>query len=158
MRINDAILGVIIIAFSILVMVDAHSYPALPGVPYGPGLFPTIIAGCMLLGGLILIFKGLRHFRESGWFSWDNWAKRPRTYVTLCLIFLALLFYIFFSERLGFLLTSVMILFPLLLWTRGRERFVSSLIISISFSFIIYLAFAKLVRVPLPPGLMEGIL
>lgn len=157
MRINDAIMGVIIIGLSIFVMVVARSYPALPGVPYGPGVFPTIIAGCMLLGGVILVFQGVRRLRETGWFALDPWAKVPRTYVTLGLIFSALLFYIFFSERLGFLFTSVLILFPLLLWTRGRERIVSSLMISIFFSLVIYLVFVKFMRVPLPGGMMQGI-
>jgi hypothetical protein len=45
----------------------------------------------------------------------------------------------------------------LLLWTRGREKFFSSLIISVSFSLIIYLIFVKFMRVPLPPGLLQGL-
>jgi signal peptidase I len=46
----------------------------------------------------------------------------------------------------------------LLLWTRGREKLISSLIISVCFSLAIYLVFVKFMRVPLPGGLMQGIL
>ncbi len=158
MRINDAILGIIIIALSIFIIVVARSFPALPGVPYGPGVFPTIIAGCMMLGGFLLILRGLRHLKQTGWLGLDPWAKSLRTYITLGLIFSALLFYILFSETLGFPITSVLILLPLLLWTRGRQRLISSLIISICFSLTIYLVFVKFMRVPLPGGLMQGIL
>ena len=158
MRINDAILGIIIIAVSISIIIVARSFPALPGVPYGPGVFPTIIAGCMILGGFILILKGIRNLRGTGWLVLDPWAKTLKTYITLGLIFAALLFYIIFSEDLGFPITSVLILFPLLLWTRGRKRLISSLIISITFSLAIYLVFVKFMRVPLPGGLMQGIL
>ena len=158
MRINDAILGIITIALSIFIMVVSRSFPALPGVPYGPGVFPTIIAGCMMLGGFFLIFKGIRHLRETGWLALDPWAKTLRTYITLGLIFFALLFYILFSEDLGFAITSMLILFLLLLWTRGRKRLISSLIISVTFSLAIYLVFVKFMRVPLPGGLMQGIL
>lgn len=158
MRINDAILGIIIIAVSIFIIIVARSFPALPGVPYGPGVFPTIIAGCMILGGFILILKGIRNLRGTGWLVLDPWAKTLKTYITLGLIFAALLFYIIFSEDLGFPITSVLILFPLLLWTRGRKRLISSLIISITFSLAIYLVFVKFMRVPLPGGLMQGIL
>lgn len=158
MRINDAILGIITIAISILIIVMAQSYPALPGVPYGPGLFPTIISGCMILGGVVLIFKGLRNLKETGWFALEPWAKSLRTYITLGLIFSALLFYILFSEVLGFPITAVLILFPLFLWTRGLKKFTSSLIISVTFSLAIYIIFVKLMHVPLPGGLLQGIL
>ena len=158
MRINDAIIGIITIALSIFIMVVARSFPALPGVPYGPDLFPTIIAGCTMIGGFFLIFKGIRNFRETGWFALDPWAKSPRTYITLGLIFSALLFYILFSEELGFIFTSVLILFPLLLWTRGHAKFISALIISVTFPLAVYLVFVQFMRVPLPGGLLQGIL
>ena len=106
MRINDAILGIITIALSIFIIVEARSFPALPGVPYGPGVFPTIIAGCMIIGGFVLIFKGIRNLRETGWFALENWAKASRTYITLGLIFSALLFYILLNIMLNFSLNT----------------------------------------------------
>ncbi len=158
MRINDAILGISTIALSFFIIIVARSFPALPGVPYGPGVFPTIIAGCMMIGGFFLIIKGIRNLSQTGWFALEPWAKSPRTYITLGLIFAALLFYILFSEKLGFLITSVLIIFPLLLWTRGRVKLISSFIISVAFSLSIYLVFVKFMRVPLPGGLLQGIL
>ena len=158
MRINDAILGIFTIALSIFIIVVARSFPALPGVPYGPDVFPTIIAGCMIFGGIILIIKGIRNLRKTGWFTLDPWAKSPRTYVTLGLIFSALLFYILFSENMGFLIASIIIIFSLLIWTRGRNRFISSFVIAVTFSVVIYLVFVKFMRVPLPGGLLQGIL
>ncbi len=157
MRINDAVLGIITIAASIFIITVARTFPALPGVPYGPGLFPTIIAGCMLLGGVILVFKGIRVLPETGWLTLEPWAKTLRSYITLGLIFAALFFYILVSDKLGFIITCVMILIPLLFWTRGQKRILSSLIISVSFSLIIYLVFVKFMRVPLPSGLLLGI-
>ena len=158
MRINDSILGIITIALSIFIIMVARKFPALPGVPYGPGVFPTIIAGCMIFGGCLLIFKGIRDVKNTGWFTLEPWAKSPRTYFTLGLIFCALLFYILFSDQLGFLITSVLIIFSLLLWTRGRDRLISSFVISVTFSLTVYFVFVKFMRVPLPGGLLQGIL
>jgi putative tricarboxylic transport membrane protein len=111
----------------------------------------------MLLGGVILVFKGIRQLPETGWLILDPWAKTVRSYLTLGLIFAALLFYILFSDKLGFIITCVLILFPLLLWTRGHKRILSSLIIAVSFSLLIYLVFVKFMRVPLPSGLLIGV-
>lgn len=157
MRINDSILGLIIIAFSAFVLVEARTYQALPGVPYGPGLFPSILAGAVMFGGLILIYKGIRRRKEVGWISLEPWARLPRTYMILGAIFATLLFYILFSEKIGFLITSAVLLFGLMLWTRGGKRVLSSLIISMIFTIAVYLIFAKVLRVPLPRGLLEGI-
>ncbi len=152
MRVNDAILGLIIIIGSILVILEARTYPALPGVPYGPGLFPTVIAAAMIFGGLLLVSKGLREKRENGWLLLEPWARKGRTYITLGLIFGSLLFYILFSERLGFLITSWCLLLALLLWTRGRGHLFSSLFISLGFPVLIYVLFAFMLRIPLPRG------
>jgi putative tricarboxylic transport membrane protein len=157
MRINDAITGLIIIVFSVLVLLVASTYRGLPGVPYGPGLFPSLIAWCLLLGGGVLVFQGLPRLKV-GWLFLDPWAKAPRTYGTLGAIFSALLFYILFSETIGFLITAVAILFPLMLWTRGATYWRSSLIISIFFSLIIYFVFGWMLRVPLPRGLLDGVI
>ncbi|MFO7613803.1 MAG: tripartite tricarboxylate transporter TctB family protein [Bacteroidales bacterium] len=156
MRINDAVTGFFIIILSSFIIYEAKSLPALPGVPYGPGLFPTLIAYMMMLGGVILIFKGLKTLGVKGWYELDEWARRRNSYITLALIFSVLLFYILFSEMLGFILTSILILLAMLLWTRGKRHFLSSVIISVCFSIIIFFIFGKIMRIPLPAGVLQG--
>jgi putative tricarboxylic transport membrane protein len=158
MRVNDAILGVLILLFSLFILFEARRYIALPGVPYGPGFFPSLIACAMFLGGSVMVIQGLWRRRETGWCVMEPWTRNARTYITLGSIFWALLFYILFSETLGFLVTSVAMLMGLMLWTRGLKRTLSSLIISICFSVMVYMVFSRLLRVPLPRGIMEGIL
>ena len=152
MRINDAILGLIIILGSIFVIVEARSYPALPGVAYGPDFFPTVIAGAMILGGLILVFKGLGNLKATGWYALDAWARKRRSYISLGLIFGALMFYILLSERLGFIITSTLILLVLLSWTRGKKHLLSTVFIALLFPFAIFFLFSTLMRIPLPHG------
>jgi putative tricarboxylic transport membrane protein len=158
MRINDAILGLMVIAVSILLMLHARTFPALPGVPYGPGFFPNIILGAMIIAGCILVFKGVFRWKETGWLSLDPWARRPKTYLTLGAIVAAHLFYIFFSERLGFLVTSTFLIFCLLLLTRGKKWLLSSTVIAVCFSAFVYYVFGMVLRVPLPAGLLQGLL
>lgn len=152
MRINDAILGLIIIVGSVLVILEARSYPALPGIAYGPDFFPTVIAGAMILGGLILVFKGIGHLKQTGWYALDAWARKGSSYISLCLIFGSLVFYILLSERLGFIITSATILLVLLFWTRGRKHLASTVLISLIFPFAIFFLFSTLMRIPLPRG------
>lgn len=157
MRINDAILGIITIVASIVLMLHARTFPALPGVPYGPGFFPNIVLGAMVVAGAILVVKGARSWKAAGWLELDPWARQPKTYVTLSAIVAAHLFYIFFSERLGFLVTAIVLILGLLLLTRGRQRILSSAAIAVGFSAFVYYVFGMVLRVPLPPGLFQGL-
>jgi putative tricarboxylic transport membrane protein len=158
MRINDAILGMIIIVISVPLFFYARTFPSLPGIAYGSGFFPSIVLGFMIFAAIFLVFKGVAARKTTGWFSFDEWAKKPRTYLTLGLVAAAHLFYLFFSEHLGFLLTSIFLLFCLLVWTRGHKHLVSSAMISILFSCFVYYLFGIVLRVPLPTGLMKGLL
>ena len=156
MLINDAILGIITIVASICLMLHARMFPALPGVPYGPGFFPNIILGAMIAAGAILVVKGVRCWKVTGWLELDPWARQPRTYLILGAIVAAHLFYIFFSARLGFLATSIFLILCLLLLTRGRKRLLSSAAIAVCFSAFVYYVFGMVLRVPLPPGFVQG--
>jgi len=157
MRVSDVISGLFIIAFSIWIIIEARSYPALPGVPYGPGLFPTVIAAAMILGGIVLVLKGGRNLKATGWYSLAPWARKGKTYVTLGLIFGTLLFYILASEKIGFLITSTVILLVLLSWTRGRRRIATTIVISVGFPIVVYVLFSSILRIPLPQGPLLGL-
>lgn len=158
MRINDAILGIITIVVCIFLILHARTFPALPGVPYGPGFFPNIILGAMIIAGVILVVNGVRRWKDSGWLALDPWARQPKTYLILGAIVAAHLFYIFFSERLGFLVTSIVLILGLLLLTRGKKRLLSLAAIAVCFSAFVYYVFGMVLRVPLPPGLVQGLL
>ena len=44
MKINDAVVGVALIALAIAILVHIQAYPLIPGQKYGPALFPGLIA------------------------------------------------------------------------------------------------------------------
>jgi len=157
MRINDAIIGIITIVASIGLMLHARTFPALPGVPYGPGFFPNLVLGTMIVAGAILVVNGARRWKQTGWLALDPWARQPRTYVVLGAVVAAHLFYLFGSEPLGFLPTSIVLILGLLLLTRGTQRILSSAAIAVCFSVFVYYVFGTILRVPLPAGLVQGL-
>ena len=78
-------------------------------------------------------------------------AKASALLVVLALI----LAYVLFSERIGFIPISVAILVALFL--RLKVRPVRSVVIAVAATAFIYVAFGRFLRVPLPRGLLEGI-
>ncbi|MBP5858597.1 tripartite tricarboxylate transporter TctB family protein [Marivibrio halodurans] len=176
MKVNDAITGALFLLLAILAFVHAGSFAAMPGVPYGPSLFPRVVAGVMGLGGLLLMINGLRARRAAGgdpgngsaggladgaagrWVTLADWARRGRSYLLFLAIVGVMLFYILAADMLGFLPTVLAMLIALLSVTRGLGRSLSNVVIALLTAVGIYLLFGLALRVPLPVGPVEDML
>lgn len=155
MKFNDAIPGALFLAIAIFAFIHAGSFMTFPGVPYGPDLFPRIIAVMMGGGGLVLIFQGLRSANRAPWLELAGWARTWRSYGIFFAVVAAVLFYVFLSGTLGFLLTGFLILTSLFLVTRGLSTILSSAALALGVVVLIHLVFAEALRVPLPFGVIE---
>ncbi len=153
MRFNDAILGVIIVAFGVFVIAMASTFSGLPGQDFGPAFFPTVVGGIMLACGVILITKGYAVRKEVGWVEFGEWAKSPRHIINLILVPVAMIVYIVASDFIGFVPISFVVLFVLL--ARFGVSVVASIVLSAATTLIIHTVFYKFLLVPLPWGLLE---
>ncbi|MBA3448015.1 MAG: tripartite tricarboxylate transporter TctB family protein [Pseudaminobacter sp.] len=156
MKVNDAATGAIFLAIAIAVFFYAGTFPGTRGVAYGPDLFPRIVAAMMGLGGIMLIVGGLRQTARQPLLSLAGWVYKPRTYAIFAGVIGSVLFYIFASPVLGFLLTGFTMLFGLLVVTRRPARPLSSVIIAAVVTAIIHILFVRALRVPLPYGIIES--
>jgi putative tricarboxylic transport membrane protein len=155
MKANDAVTGGIFLVIAILAFAYAGTFTSLPGVKYGPDLFPRLIAVLMGLGGLVLIVSAVRRSGGLPLFTLADWARRPRNHAILAAVVASIVFYILASECLGFLLSGFLMLGGLLAVTRGTAKLVSSAVIAALVTVVIYMIFARLLRVPLPMGVIE---
>ena len=152
MKLNDAIFGAVLLALGLLVLFAVQSYPKIPGQPVGPALFPGLIAMGLCITGAILRVRGVRDRATQPWLAWDDWVRSPRHVLGLAIVLGAVVFYIVAADRLGFLLTAVIILmalFAVLKVPPGR-----SVVVAVIAALAIHFAFYKLLRVPLPWGLL----
>ncbi len=154
MRFNDAVVGLALIIAAAVTIWLTRDFPSMPGQKYGPDLFPRILATGIALGGLILVFTGLRS--RAPLLRFRDWAANPQAVLNFLAVPFALFLYIVLSDRLGFLLTALLITFALLV--QFRRRPVSSLVIAIAAVAVIQTAFTRLLLVPLPRGVLEALL
>ena len=152
MKFNDAVSGLVLLALGIAVLVVVQGFPRIPGQQVGPALFPGLIAVGLCVCGVLLLLRGWRDRGAVPWLRAGAWTGSSRHVLAFATVIAGVLFYMWFSERVGFLLTSTLVLAASMWALRvspGR-----ALLIAVVASFVIHFAFYKLLRVPLPWGVL----
>jgi len=147
MRFNDALIGIGMIVFGLVVVVHVQSYPRMGSMP-GPSLFPTVLGILLMIVGAAQISRGIKS-RAPLIALLPGFNARGICYI-LAVVF-GVVFYIYASETLGFLLASFCIMFVLMLIMRGKP--LPSALVSAGAALCAYLIFNKMLSVPLPRGL-----
>jgi putative tricarboxylic transport membrane protein len=157
MKLSDTIWGVLLLVLSAVVLWHIQSFPPMPGQRYGPAVFPGVTAAALGICALILIVKGLAHRRASGdehvWGSVEPWTRSARHAVAFLLVVGVNVFYILLSTPLGFIPTSILYLVALFMVFGVRVRWILPLAIVVT--LLIHYVFYKLLKVPLPWGVLQ---
>jgi putative tricarboxylic transport membrane protein len=148
-RANDALVGAILLIVSLAVMWHVQSYPEMPGQPYGAALYPFMVSAGLATVSLLLIVQGLRSGQPVLKLRSAARGRLLAFWVTIG----SLLFYIVFAEPLGFIVCSLLML-TALLWSYGVRR-VLVLPVAVGATLLIHLGFYKLLKVPLPWGVLQ---
>jgi putative tricarboxylic transport membrane protein len=150
MRINDALIGAVLLILAVAIYAYARTLPAIPGQDYGAAVFPMLIAlglgGC----GALLVLFGLRHWQ--GAVAWSAWAGTHHAWARLATVFGLILAYILAAPFLGFVPTSIILLLVFLL-VMGVRWWIAGLV-AVATTLLIQQTFVGLLRVPLPLGLL----
>ena len=157
MRLNDAVIGAVLILAALTMMAYTTTFPAFPGQKYGPSLFPQLLGSGLVICGILMIVRGLAARAEGeSWVALAGWTREPWRIVSFFLVIALIVAYIFVSEQIGFLPVAFAMLLILFLWFRVRP--IVALPTAAVAVWVIHWFFASLMRVPLPRGLLTNIL
>ena len=125
------------------------------GQDVGPNVFPQLIAAGLMICAVLLVFQGLKTRQAQAWITLPDWLGKGRIALGFVLIPLVLVFYVAVSERLGFLPTAVILLMALFLVFEVRIK--TAIIVALLGALGIHTLFYKLLKVPLPWGILESV-
>ncbi len=112
-------------------------------------VFPYAITSVLLLLSILLIIRSIKINFEV-----EKEAVNTLKIILLCIVFFA---WIYFLERTGFILTSLIAFNLLILVNTGLSMSIKKIIIYMifgsTFILVLYLGFKSLLMVPLPEGL-----
>ena len=151
MRIHDSLIGGVLLLLSLAVLWHIQSFPPAAGQQYGPALFPGLIAAGLGLASAVLAWQGLRV--QQPWLVLSEGLRSPRRLAAFAITVGSMVFYILLSERLGFIVCSLVVLIALQ-WACG-VRPLLAVAVAIAATLVIHTCFYKLLKVPLPWGLLQ---
>ena len=153
MRLNDALLGLLLFGVAAALYLGSRDFRPIPGQQIGAGAFPTVLATGFALCGVILVISGLRSRLPA--IVWTDWTREPDGIRNVVVIIALVIFYIAFSRQLGFMLTMApIILIMLRLFDVG---WLLSLTIAVIAVLGMQYLFGRFLLVPLPWGLLTPI-
>ena len=159
MKINDALWGALFALLGAAILWHVQGFPRIPGQNVGPALFPGVLAVAMLVCGAILIVSGLKARRadrgSSRWAVAPEWLRSRRHVLAFAVLVASNVFYLLAVDWLGFLPTAFVYL-AALMWVL-RVRPAIAVLVAFLMALAIHYAFYKLLRVPLPWGVLQGI-
>lgn len=157
MRIDDRLFGVLICLLGVAILWHSAGFPSVGEQYYGPAMFPSVIGGSFVVSGAWLFASGLQKSRAlSGLMSFPDWRGPARRVASVALMLVSILGFIYLGDRIGFQILSFATLVALYV-TAGR-RLLQSVGIALIVTLCLDLLFTRLLRVPLPSGLLRDVL
>ena len=159
MQLSDRITGGVIATLGSAAFFYGSKLPPVPGQQVGPSAFPMVVGAGLAICGLLIVLGVGRHFEQVAEAelaehtspelleplpAWRSWlALLPPGLV---------FFYALASERLGFLPTAALMVLAASFAFGAKAKLAVPL--ALVAPFVINLIFLKLLRVPLPGGLL----
>ena len=156
MQLSDRITGSALVVLGALAAYGGSLLPPVPGQQVGPNVFPMVVGLGLVLCGVLIALRIGRSFEAENVIATAGEAEPPHDKIPpragywVLLPPLLLLFYVFASERLGFVPTAAIIVFVAAMSLGATVRMAAPL--ALLSPLAVHLVFAKLLRVPLPAG------
>ncbi|MCI7742410.1 MAG: tripartite tricarboxylate transporter TctB family protein [Clostridiales bacterium] len=153
MRINKGILTAIpCLIFSVLCLVASRTYPNLTAsyMLVSASFFPTIVSVLAIIMSLIMLIEAIVKPDVRDPLT----AQEKKGYLRGLLTILDCLAYLLLFKPLGYILSSILAYFALMV-IFGNRRWVLMVIMSIVLPVALYLAFYYLLQTNLPMGVLQ---
>ena len=149
MQRSDRWVGIALALLGLAVLWSAQAFPNVPGQKLGAGFLPMIVGAGLVLCAIGLIVRSLR----PGATTAQAVVPRNEHFGSSLAIIATVVGYILLADRVGFLIVAPLCLIAI--FRALRVQWSHSLWWAIGGTIVVHLAFYKLLRVPLPWGVLR---
>jgi putative tricarboxylic transport membrane protein len=152
MKTAELVVGLGVAAIGVFIAVETSQITVAPlYAKVGPGVIPYLVAGGLILLGLL--FAGNAVWRKAP----AAQAAEASDWRPLVVISVGLILQMLLIERAGFVIASA-VLFACVAYGFGSRRYLRDGIIAIVLAIVVYIGFTRGLSLPLPAGVLKGIL
>ena len=152
MRLPDFWTGLLFAALGVAIAVYATTF-RVPAGAASPRIFPIVIGSIMVLAGVLIAIRGLK---DIGAFESHEWMKSPRRIALVCYIPVAVIAFILLAPSLGTIFMAIIIV-TVHAFIYGL-RLLPAIAVGLVAGVGIPLIFVNILSVPLPVGIIEGLI
>ncbi len=156
LRVSDFVSGLVVAIVGLAIFLRAQSFPSVGGVAIAPSFYPGLLGAVLMLLGAALAVSAVLRGQILPIIAPIDWLRQPATVVAVLSVPAAIICFGLLSPMLGFIATAFLITTGLLL--AFRVSLATSLIVALCLTLVLYLVFVRMLNVPLPAGLIEGML
>ena len=150
MRNTDRWVGLGLALLGLAVLWSARAFPKVPGQKLGAAFLPMLVGAGLLLCGAALVVRSVRGRAYAHEAAAE--AAQAEHFGSSAVIVGAVVAYIALSERVGFLFVAPLCLLAVFLALRvGWQR---AALWAVGGTVLVHFSFYKLLRVPLPWGML----
>jgi putative tricarboxylic transport membrane protein len=154
---RDGIAGLILLATSLVLLVQSFRLPSLPIVPVGPGFYPAIVLSFMAAASALLVVQDV--LRQRARAPADAVPAPPRDYRLVAIALAVVAAYVVLLPLLGFRLATLLFV-AVLQAVLGRPRTVRDqavlAAVAVGTAAAAYVVFEHYLLVLLPRGIWTG--
>jgi putative tricarboxylic transport membrane protein len=152
MKTAELLVGLGVAAIGVFIAAETSQITVAPiYAKVGPGAIPYLVAGGLILLGLLFAGSAVRRPAAAAQpAEASDW--RPLVIISVGLIVQLLLI-----ERVGFIIASA-VLFFCVAYGFGSRSYLRDVIIAILLAIAVYIGFTRGLNLPLPAGVLKGIL
>ncbi|MBU2957736.1 tripartite tricarboxylate transporter TctB family protein [Paracoccus sp. 1_MG-2023] len=158
MKLTDALSGAALILLGLFMLWQSAQFPSFAGTAYGAAMLPRLLALGFVIGGALLVLRDIMARRHAGgpFVIFAPELRRVQGIAAMAAVLGNVAAQILLGPQLGYPLVSVLGLLVLFLVLRLPVW--QATLLAIGATALCWWLFAVLLRVPLPRGLLEGII
>lgn len=139
----DRIASIAFLLIGLLFVIESRSISqSAYGSSVGPNIFPIALGIILIILSVRLLFETTKYERVEG-------SKEPIQYIKFLIIFVSAVIYAAVLEPVGYVISTFIFLL-ISFQTMERGKWVSTILIAVSFSFGVYYFFAEFLGGSLP--------
>lgn len=155
MKISDRLMGCFLLVLSAAILIQASTFPLIPGQSIGSGLLPNIVALGIGACAIILVVKDVVGKPRPKLIELGGWATDHQRLLRVGIVLFGTASFIPLLDIVGFPVLSISVLLAFLLSL--RVKIVTALLVSVIASLAIHTLFSKVFLVPLPWGILQSV-